>query len=70
MIESSIGGTATVQMSVGDFKKILRQNGFIATCVMTGCMNRVSKGFVTCVACRQRRLLAQIAELIPEDVEA
>jgi hypothetical protein len=41
------------------------------TCAMSGCTNKLTdKMFVTCVFCRQQRLLAQIAELIPEDVEA
>jgi hypothetical protein len=43
----------------------------LATCAMSGCTNKLTdKRFVTCVDCRRKRLLAKIAELIPEDVEA
>jgi hypothetical protein len=38
-------------------------------CVMTGCQNIAGRGFDTCVWCRKDRLLAELAELIPEDVE-
>jgi hypothetical protein len=45
------------------------QNGIKVIGHCDGCMNRAGRGFATCVVYRQGRLLAELAELIPEDVE-
>jgi hypothetical protein len=60
----------TSQKAEGFTKKTKSVSNNITTCAMSGCTNEASRGFVVCAICRQRRLLAKIAELIPEDVEA
>jgi hypothetical protein len=61
--------TENVMHRIDEFERKGRSSG-IVTCAMTGCTNKTSGRFITCVLCRQSRLLAQLAELIPEDVEA
>jgi hypothetical protein len=61
--------TDNVMHRMDEFARKGRSAG-ATTCAMSGCTNKTSGRFLTCVDCRRRRLLAQIAELIPEDVEA